>query len=179
MFTLIRTAAVVFVLTLSLLAPRASADSVATLQGVVKDANGHLLSGAEIRIQGSDPNKIGRIHTDAHGRYAYPALESGAYSVTLLVDGTVKASIKNVKTKVGETETLNFELQKGLTAKPFAKGKHYVWIPAGDTTGSHLGTWMEVDDNAKPMSSGMQERIRWQANADVRTIQSASASQEP
>jgi hypothetical protein len=174
-----RIAVVVFVLSLSFVAPKSSADSVATLQGMVKDANGHPLSGAEIRIQGSDPNKIGKIHTDAEGHYAYPALETGTYRVTLLVNGAVKAFIRNVKTKVGETETLNFELQKGVKAKPFATGKHYVWIPAGETTGSHLGTWAEVDDSAKPMPQGMQERMRWQGNAQVRTIQDAASAGKP
>ena len=150
----------------------------ATLEGIVKDANGNALQGAEIRIQGGG-GKMGIVHTDARGHYAYPALETGMYQVSLVVNGTVKAFIRNVKTKVGETETLNFELQKGVTAKPFAKGKHYVWIPADQITGSHLGSWADVDDSAKPMPQGMQERLRWQGNSQVRTIQDTAAAGQP
>ncbi|HEV2047217.1 MAG TPA: carboxypeptidase-like regulatory domain-containing protein [Chthoniobacterales bacterium] len=173
MFTLTRTAVVVSA-ALLFLAPKVSADAVATLEGIVKDANSQPLKGAEIRIQGSDQSKIGKVHTDARGHYAYPGLETGAYSVTLLVDGVVKASIRNVKTKLGETEKLNFELQKGTAAKPVTKGKHYVWVPS--ITGSHIGAWIEVDDNQKQMPSGMQERIRNQGNQQAKTWQAGGSA---
>jgi len=45
------------------------------LSGIVKDSSGPI-QGAEIRIQGSDANKIGRVHTMANGRYNYPELEA-------------------------------------------------------------------------------------------------------
>ena len=48
---------------------------------------------------------------------------------------------------------------------------HYVWIPS--QTGSHLGVWMEVNDDAKDMPSGMAERLRWQGNALARQIQNS------
>jgi Carboxypeptidase regulatory-like domain len=151
------------------IAPRLHADAVATLSGVVKDAKGQPLQGAEIRIVGSDPNKVGKIHTDAHGRYSYPGLETGIYSVTLVVNGATKASIGNVKTQSGGVQTLNFELRSGAMAKPFTKGKHYVWVPS--QTGTHLGQWMEVENDGKVMPSGMAERVNNQGNALVQRIQ--------
>lgn len=138
------------------------------LSGVVRSSSGPV-SGAEIRIQGSDANKIGKVHTNASGRYNYPALEEGTYSVSLLVNGETKASISNVKTKAGETQTLNFEILKGSQTTPFAPGKHYVWIPA--ITGSHLGMWTEVEGDGKGMPIGMQERQRWSGSALARQIQ--------
>lgn len=147
---------------------QANADAVATLTGIVKDAKGQPVRGAEVRIVGRDANKIGKVHTDASGRYSYPGLETGTYSVTLLVDGATKASISNVRTKLGEIETLNFDFQSSAAARPFTKGKHYVWIPA--VTGSHLGTWVEVTDGANPMSSGMQDRMANQGNATVKEM---------
>ena len=168
MFTLIRVIAVVFVSFCLML--KAHAEGEATLSGTVKDPASQPIQGAEIRIQGKDASKVGKIHTNANGHYSYPALETGTYSVTLLVGGVTKASISNVKTKAGETQTLNFDLQKGAMAKPFAKGKHYVWIPS--QTGSHLGLWVEVNDDAKEMPIGMQERMRWQGSALARQIQS-------
>ena len=144
----------------------------AGLSGIVKDSKGQPLAGAEIRIQGSDANKIGKIHTTANGRYNYPELEAGTYSVTLVVDGVTKASISNVKTKAGEFQTLNFEILKGSRVTPFAPGKHYVWIPS--QTGTHLGTWLEVEGDGKGMPIGMQERQRWSGSALARQIQSRS-----
>ncbi|HST31148.1 MAG TPA: carboxypeptidase-like regulatory domain-containing protein [Chthoniobacterales bacterium] len=140
----------------------------AGLSGIVKSSSGPV-QGAEIRIQGSDANKVGKVHTTANGHYAYPELEAGSYSVTLVVNGVTKASISNVSTKAGKTETLNFEILKGSQTTPFAPGKHYVWIPA--TTGTHLGHWAEVEGDGKGMPVGMSERLNNQGNAMVRSIQ--------
>jgi Carboxypeptidase regulatory-like domain len=147
----------------------------ATLEGIVKDASGQPLRGAEIRIQGSDATKVGIIHTDAKGHYAYPALETGDYQVSLIVNGAVKASINNVKAQIGHTETLNFEL-KGGGARPFAQGRHYVWIPANNIIGSHLGGWVEVTDDGKS-PQGMRERMNNQGNALVKELWDQHPSQ--
>src|SRR3984893_10116101 len=143
----------------------------AGLSGIVRDSSGPV-QGAEIRIQGSDANKIGRVHTTADGRYNYPELEAGTYSVSLIVGGAIKASISNVRTKAGETETLNFEILKGSQARPFAPGKHYVWIPY--TIGTHLAHWAEVEGDGKGMPVGMADRLNNQGNALTRQIQSQS-----
>src|ERR1700686_3253658 len=80
MKTLIRVVVVVFASLCLML--RAQAGE-AGLSGIVKDSKGQPVQGAEIRIQGSDANKIGKIHTTANGRYHYPELEAGTYNVTL------------------------------------------------------------------------------------------------
>ena len=150
---------------------KAQAAGETGLSGVVKSSSGPI-QGAEIRIQGSDVNKIGKIHTKTDGRYNYPALEEGTYSVTLMIDGVTKASISNVRTKAGQTQTLNFEVLKGSQVTPFAPGKHYVWIPS--TTGTHLGNWAEVEGDGKGMPIGMAERLNNQGNALARQIQTRS-----
>ena len=147
------------------------------LSGIVKDSKGQPVQGAEIRIQGSDANKIGRIHTTANGHYSYPELEAGTYSVILAIDGVTKASINNVRTKPGEMQTLNFELVKGSRATPYAPGKHYVWVP--ETTGTHLGHWAEVEGDGKGMPIGMQERLNNQGNALARQIQNTGLTGFP
>ena len=135
------------------------------------------MSGAEIRIQGSDPSKVGKIHTKANGYYSYAGLETGTYNVSLLVNGATKASINNVRTTAGEVQTLNFELRSGAMAKPFTKGRHYVWVPS--QTGSHLGVWVEVDDESKGMPSGMAERLRSQGSTLARHIQESGLQGSP
>lgn len=143
----------------------------AGLSGIVKDSKGPV-QGAEIRIQGSDANRIGKIHTNASGRYNYPELEAGTYNVTLVVDGVTKASINNVRTRAGETQSLNFEILSSSMARPFAAGKHYVWVPK--QTGTHLGDWMEVEGDGKGMPVGMQERLNNSGNTLLRKIQTRS-----
>jgi hypothetical protein len=164
---LIRVLAVVSIS--GLLSVTARADAVAILSGLVRDAKGAPVRGAEIRIVGSDASKVGRVHTDVAGRYNYAGLETGTYRVTLVVAGVTKASINNVSTKSGEVQTLNFDLQGNVGARPFSKDKHYVWVPL--QTGSHLGTWAEVENDGQNMPSGMFERVNNQGNAFIRKIE--------
>jgi len=145
------------------------------LEGIVKDANGAPLQSAQIYIKGKEgSNFVKVVKTDAAGRYAYSGLGTGPYIVTLVVNDTIKPSIANVQMRTGDTEKLNFDLQKGAPARPFTKGKHYVWVPS--ITGSHLGAWIEVDDNDKQMPIGMQERIRNQGNQQAKTWQANGAA---
>lgn len=116
------------------------------LQGIVKDAKGHPIEGADIRIE---PKNTGRlpatVKTDATGRYILQGLPAGSYRVTLLVNGAVKSCINNTKVEPGEPTQLNFDLTHMHGAATLRKGKHWVWISA--FSGSRLpGRWIEVDD---------------------------------
>src|SRR5204863_8665993 len=86
------------------------------IQGVVKDAKGQAIKGADVRIESKDgKQKFNTVKTDGKGRYISEALAPGDYRVTLVVNGAVKASITNTKTKPDQTTQLNFDL-KPLTA---------------------------------------------------------------
>jgi hypothetical protein len=120
------------------------------IQGVVKDAKGQAIKGADVRIASKDDKQqFNTVKTDAKGRYISEGLPVGVYRVTLIVNGAVKASITNTKTKADQTTQLNFDLKPVPAAQANAgqkKGKHMVWMPP--TTGSHTGgRWIEVDDN--------------------------------
>jgi len=116
-------------------------------QGIVKDANGHPIEGADIRIE---PKNSGRllttVKTDANGRYSLKGLPAGNYRVTLVVNGAVKTSINNTTVEASESTQLNFDLTQARASGTMNKGKHWVWIPA--FTGSRLpGRWVEIDDS--------------------------------
>jgi hypothetical protein len=120
------------------------------LQGIVKDANGHPITGADIRIETKTGEKLLQtVKTDVNGRYVSGGLSPGNYRVTLVVNGSVKTAINNTTIEAGEQTHLNFDLvQTSLSQAPRTakKGKHWVWIPG--FTGSRLpGRWVEVDDS--------------------------------
>jgi hypothetical protein len=122
------------------------------IQGVVKDAKGQAIKGADVQIESKDGRqKFNTVKTDGKGRYISEGLAPGVYRVTLVVNGAVKASITNTKTKADQTTQLNFDLKPVPAAQANAgqkKGKHMVWVPAA--TGTHIGgSWVEVDDGAK------------------------------
>ena len=124
----------------------------AAIQGLVKDAKGQAIKGADVRIESKDGKQhFNTVKTDAKGRYISESLPAGVYKITLMVNGAVKASITNTKTKADQTTQLNFDLKPVPAAQASAgqkKGKHMVWVPPA--TGSHIGgSWVEVDDGAK------------------------------
>jgi hypothetical protein len=130
-------------------------DGPASIQGFVKYAEGEPIKGADVRIESRDGKQVfSTVKTGLNGRYISQGLQPGAYRVTLLVNGGVKASIMNTQVKANEPTLLNFDLKPVLAAQASAgqkKGKHMVWVPA--RTGSHIGgSWVEVDDSAKAHS---------------------------
>ena len=146
------------------------------IQGVVKDAKGQAIKGADVRIESKDGRqKFNTVKTDGKGRYLSEGLQPGVYRVTLVVNGAVKASITNTKTKADQTTQLNFDLKPVPAAQASAaakKGKHMVWMPAN--TGTHIGgRWVEVDDNgsADPDALNVQKANAEQLQRQVRDHQ--------
>jgi carboxypeptidase family protein len=116
------------------------------LQGIVKDAKGHPIQDADIRIESTNTGRsLTTVKTNVSGRYSLEGLAAGKYRVTLVVNGAVKASINNTTLGPGESTQLNFELKQTRASITVTKGRHWVWIPA--FTGSRLpGHWVEVVD---------------------------------
>ena len=117
------------------------------LQGIVKDAKGHPIKGADIRIEATKTGGLlTTVKTNVNGRYSLEDLAAGDYRVTLVVNGAVKTSINNATLEPGESTQLNFEVKQTRASVTVTKGKHRVWMPA--FTGSRLpGRWVEVDDS--------------------------------
>src|SRR5262245_47115587 len=98
------------------------------IQGVVKDAKGQPIKNADIRIESRDGKQLfNTVKTDSKGRYISQGLQPGVYRVALIVNGAVKASISNTKTRSDQATQLNFDLRPLPAAQVNAaekKGKH-------------------------------------------------------
>jgi hypothetical protein len=144
----------------------------AGIQGVVKDAKGQPIKGADVRVESRDGKQLfSSVKTDGKGHYISQGLRPGVYRVSLVVNGAVKASIMNTNTKAGQTTQLNFDLKPATSGQAATtgqkSGKHMVWMPP--STGSHTGgRWVEVDDgasggaNALNVKRGSAEAVRQQ-----------------
>jgi len=122
----------------------------ASIQGVVKDAKGQPLKGADVRVESRDGKQLfNTVKTDGKGHYISQGLKPGVYRVSLVVNGAVKGSIMNTSTKADQSTQLNFDLKPTTASQANAgqtKGKHMVWMPP--STGTHTGgRWVEVDDH--------------------------------
>jgi serine/threonine protein kinase len=144
---------------------KTTAEGPAAIQGFVKDAKGEPIKGTDVRIESRDGKQVfSTVKTDSKGRYISQGLQPGFYRVTLLVNGTVKASIMNTQTKANQPTQLNFELKPASQAGNIAKGgKRMVWVPS--RTGSHIGgNWVEVDDGGEAHSGSNIQTVtarRW------------------
>ena len=123
----------------------------ASIQGIVRDAQGKPIKNADVRIESKDGKQVfNTVKTDSQGRYISQGLQPGVYRVSLVVNGAVKAAIGNTKTQSDQATQLNFDLKPVAAGKASAeqkKGKHMVWVPP--STGSHMGgKWVEVPDGA-------------------------------
>ena len=122
----------------------------ASIQGIVKDAQGKPIKGADVRIESRDGKQLFNTVKDRYsGSLHFTGSATGVYRVALVVNGAVKASITNTKTKADQATQLNFDLKPVTASQASAagkSGKHKVWVPSN--TGSHIGgSWVEVDDS--------------------------------
>src|SRR5882724_7109574 len=129
-----------------------------SIQGTVNDAKGQPIKDADVRIESKDGKQLfNTVKTDAKGRYISQGLTASVYRVSLVVNGAVKASITNTKTKADQATQLNFDLRPASTSQASAgekKGKHMVWMPA--QTGTHTGgRWVEVDDSGSAAAGAL------------------------
>jgi Carboxypeptidase regulatory-like domain len=128
----------------------------ASIQGIVKDAKGQPIKGADVQVASKDGKQVfNTVKTDGKGHYISPGLRPGVYRVSLVVNGAVKAAISNTNAKADQATQLNFDLKPataGQTTTTQQKKKHMVWVPAG--TGSHMGgRWVEEPDEASAAGS--------------------------
>src|SRR6266446_3622485 len=131
------------------------------LEGIVKDASGRPIKGAEIRVDSKDGSKFSKmIKTDANGHYISDGLVVGAYKVTLIVNGSVKASILNATTRAGKPTQLNFDPRQTKGAPK----RHMVWVPGETGTLIGGGRWIDVDENGNVVNDSINVQ-RFNPNA--------------
>jgi hypothetical protein len=143
------------------------------LEGVVKDAKGHPIQGADAQIEAKNSGRLlTTVKTDQNGRYVSKGLAPGTYRVTLVVNGALKTSINNTTLEPDESTQLNFDLTQTRALVTVKKGIHKVWIPA--FTGSRLpGHWVEVDDGGAWAAEASANNVVRVSGAELqRTIHS-------
>src|ERR1051325_9844707 len=124
----------------------------ASIQGIVKDAKGQPIKGADVRIESKDGKKLfNTVKTDGKGHYVSQGLQAGVYRVSLVVNGSVRAAISNTKAQPDQATQLNFDLKPVAAGQAATttqkKEKNMVWMPP--STGSHTGgRWVEVSDDS-------------------------------
>jgi hypothetical protein len=139
------------------------------LEGIVNDVNGRPIKGADVKVEARTGTFSKTLKTDTNGHYLVSGLALGTpYKVTLVVNGTVKASILNANARDGKPATLNFDLK--IMKGPVTRRMIYI----APDTGTHIGggRWVTVDENGNVVNDDANV-LKMNPNAgramDVRT----------
>jgi Ca-activated chloride channel family protein len=144
-----RIAALVVSAVIIALAAVAAQSSLGQIRGVVKDREGSVLPGVDVRISGADVSEQKTI-TDAKGEFSFPGIAPGRYVVTAalagfnpataLADvragGTVKLALSLAVAGIAETVTVTGAAPQADTQSSRVRGKGGI---VGGVTGGIVG----------------------------------------
>lgn len=90
----------------------------ASLEGVVTDANGAVVAGANIAVRNSETGLERNVITNNEGRFVVTVLPVGIYSVAIRGNGFAETRRENVRLNVGATTNINIALTpQNITAE--------------------------------------------------------------
>ncbi len=88
-----------------------------TVQGVVTDESGGVLSGAKVTVTNTGTNEAKELTTDSAGRYVLPFLTPGSYTISVEAKGFSSAKENNVTIDVSQIRAVNFTLKVGTASE--------------------------------------------------------------
>lgn len=109
------------VLVAGLCAPAAFAQAMGSVKGVCKDAEGKIITGAEVEWYGSETGRKYALKTNNKGEYFSLGISPGKYNVKLSKDGKEIWHINNVSVGLDEV-VLDFDLKKEQMSSAQASG---------------------------------------------------------
>jgi hypothetical protein len=95
------------------LAPRAAAQSTATLQGTVTDPQGAVVAKARVVVRSAAMGVERATQTDEEGNYQVASLPAGAYRVEVQAQGFQTQVVNALALEVARTAVQNFQLTVG------------------------------------------------------------------
>src|SRR5271157_6501719 len=90
---------------------RAQGETTAAIVGQVMDASGGAIPGAAVTISSRETGLRRAAKTDNEGRFNFPQLLPGTYSVRVEAPGFQTQQMENVICGLGQKQTVNFVLK--------------------------------------------------------------------
>ncbi len=103
----------IVVLSTVLVPIQSSAQSTASISGIVKDADGSVLPGVAVIVKNDTAGTQQEVTTDAEGRYQVTALGAGTYTVSASLSGFKTATAKAISVAPGQPVAIPLVLEIG------------------------------------------------------------------
>jgi len=114
-----------------------AAQTTSNIEGIVRDARGAVVAGAQVKASSSSPVIERTTTTDETGFYRLTALPAGNYSITVSASGFASSSIPNVELTLNRTVALDVQLEVGTVTGQINVTAETVLIdPTTSATGS-------------------------------------------
>lgn len=81
------------------------------IKGTVTDAQGAVVSGAQVTATETTTQKSGTATTDSQGRYTLSNLPAGTYVVAVSAQGFAETKQENVRVEDGKTATADVQMR--------------------------------------------------------------------
>src|SRR6187200_1083808 len=108
-----RTAAVVFFLSIAIAPSPAAAQATGAITGIATDPSGAVLPGVTIDVTSRDTSQVRTAVTGADGFYTIPLVTPGVYQVKATLAGFRTSVRDNIIVTVNETVRADMSLQVG------------------------------------------------------------------
>jgi hypothetical protein len=115
------------------------------IEGTISDSNGAPLSGASVEIKSTALQGTRTAVTDAAGRFRFPAVPGGSYTVTAALSGFTKVESTNVRVALGATATLPITLSVSVKEEIIVTAE----APVIDTTKTTIGVTGSAEQLSK------------------------------
>jgi hypothetical protein len=86
-------------------------ETTSAITGQVLDQSGGAVAGATVTVTQGEAGLKRQVHTDESGRFSFPELRPGSYSVRVQAPGFDEQVNASVAAGLGETRTVNFTLK--------------------------------------------------------------------
>ena len=94
---------------------RAQGETTSAITGQVTDASSSAISGATVTIVSTDNGLKRTVKTDGAGRFSFPQLRPGNYTVKAEAEGFEPQQIDSLASGLGQKQTANFTLTVAAT----------------------------------------------------------------
>ena len=134
----------VFVAILGALLPLSAQVEQATILGTVNDGSGDVVPGASVMVLNSGTGERRGTLSDDRGNYQFPALNIGAYEVTVEKAGFRKQTISGITLVVNQMARINVKLEIGQVTQEVTVKADAQLVQTDDATVSQLINAQEI-----------------------------------